>query len=133
VPVDVHVTVAVDLGGQSDPEPDPPWWRRIRWGYHAAMVVLSFPLSGPWAWVLNDVRHEKGLDAAWVMAAVVWAFIAVWENVTRVRSLEAHGEAWIPKARAAIARLLLYAVITATVLTLPLTTLVYWITGVPSP
>lgn len=133
MPVDVHVTVHVQAGGDPDPEPDPPWWRRIRWGYHLGMAVLAFPVSGPWAWVLNDVRHEKNLAAAWVMAAFVWALIAVWDNVCRIRALQAHPEAWLPKLRAFIARLLLYAVITATVLTLPLTTLVYWITGVRTP
>jgi hypothetical protein len=127
------VTIAVDVGGPVDPEPEPAWWRRIRWGYHLAMAAAAFPASGPWAWVLNDVRDEQGLGAAWVMAAFVWALIAVWDNVCRIRATEAHPEAWLPKLRAAIARWLLYAVITATVLTLPLTTLVYWITGVDTP
>lgn len=97
------------------------------------MVLLAFPASGPWAYVLADVRDEKGLAAAWVMDAVAWALVAVWDNVARIRALEAHPEAWIPKARAAVARLLLYAVVTATALTLPITTLVYWITGVDTP
>ncbi|MFF7452119.1 MULTISPECIES: hypothetical protein [unclassified Streptomyces] len=97
------------------------------------MTALAFPLSGPWAWVLNDVRHEKSLTAAWVMATVAWALLAVWDNVCRIRALQAHREAWIPKIRATIARLLLYAVITATALTLPLTTAVFWITGVRTP
>lgn len=131
-PVDVHVTVTVDLQGPPDPPPN-PWWRRIRWGYHSLMVFLAFPVSGPWAWVLNDVRAERGLAAAWVMAAIGWALTAVWDNVCRIRAMQAHPEAWLPKARAALARLLLYAVITATVLTLPITTLVYWITGVETP
>lgn len=131
VPVDVHVTVTVDVGG--DPDPDPPWWQRIRWGYHLLMICLAFPASGPWAWVLNDVRNEQSLAAAWVMAAVVWALIAVWDNTCRIRALQAHPEAWLPKIRAVIARLLLYAVITATCLTLPLATATFWITGVPSP
>lgn len=124
--------MTVDLGGGPDPDPDPPWWRRIRWGYHLAMAVLAFPISGPWAYVLADVRDEKSLAAAWVMAAVVWALIAVWDNTCRIRALEAHPEAWMPKVRARLARLLLYAVITATCLTLPLTTAVFWITGVHS-
>ncbi|MFI8535374.1 hypothetical protein ACIGMX_34655 [Streptomyces aquilus] len=132
VPVDVKVTVHVDLGGDPEAEPDPPWWMRVRWGYHLGMVLLAFPVSGPWAFVLADVRDEKGLAAAWVIAAVVWALIAVWDNVVRIRAAEAHPEAWLPKIRALVARLLLYAVITATVLTLPLTTLVFWITGVHS-
>jgi hypothetical protein len=132
VPVDVHVTVTVDLQGPPDPPPD-PWWRRIRWGYHALMVLLAFPVSGPWAKVLDSVRDEEGLPAAWVMAAIVWALAAVWDNVSRIRALHAHPDAWLPKCRAGIARLLLYAAITATVLTLPITTLVYWITGVDTP
>ncbi|WP_199791691.1 hypothetical protein [Streptomyces turgidiscabies] len=132
VPVDVHVTVTVDLQGPLDPPPD-PWWRRVRWGYHALMVLLAFPVSGPWAAVLDSVRHQEGLPAAWVMAAIVWALVAVWDNVSRIRALHAHPEAWLPKIRARVARLLLYAVITATVLTLPITTLVYWITGVDTP
>jgi hypothetical protein len=133
VPVDVHVTVHVDLGGDPDPEPDPPWWKRIRWGYHAAMCALALPVSGPWARVLDAVRHDEGLAAAWVMAAVVWALIAVWDNVVRIRARHADPDAWLPKLRAGLARLLLYAAILATTLTLPLTTAVYWITGVPSP
>jgi hypothetical protein len=130
-PVDVHVIVTVDVAG--DPDPEPPWWARIRWGYHLLMISIAFPVSGPWAWVLNDVRDEKGLAAAWVMAAVVWAVIAVWDNVCRIRALQAHPEAWLPKIRATVARVLLYAAITATALTLPLTTATFWITGVQSP
>ncbi len=94
------------------------------------MLVLALPLSGPWAWVLTDVQEEKGLDAAWVMAIIPLALAAVWDNVTRIRALQAHPDEWLPKARAALARLILYAMATATVLALPLTTLVYWITGV---
>lgn len=131
-PVDVHVTVTVDLQGPPDPPPI-PWWRRIRWGYHALMVLLAFPVSGPWAKVLDSIRHDAGLPAAWVMAATVWALAAVWDNVSRIRARHADPDAWLPKCRAAIARLLLYAVITATVLALPITTLVYWITGVDTP
>lgn len=129
-PIDVHVHVTVDQGGHPDPLPDPSWWRRIRWGYHAAMLFLAFPLSGPWAWVLADVRDEKGLAGAWVMAIIPLACAAVWDNVCRIRAAQAHPEAWLPKGRATLARLLLYAMATATVLTLPLTTLVYALTGV---
>lgn len=131
-PVDVHVHVTVSQGGPPDP-PQIPWWRRIRWGYHALMVLLAFPVSGPWAKVLDSVRHGEGLPAAWVMAATVWALAAVWDNVSRIRARHADPDAWLPKWRAGIARLLLYAVITATTLALPITTLVYWITGVDTP
>ncbi|MGW0566098.1 hypothetical protein [Streptomyces tauricus] len=130
MPVDVHVHVTIDVGGPPDPPEDPPWWKRVRWGHHAAMLFLALPVSGPWAWVLADVRDTEGLAGAWVMAIIPLALVAVWDNVTRIRAQQAHPDEWLPKARAALARLLLYAMATATVLTLPLTTLVYWITGV---
>lgn len=94
------------------------------------MLFLAFPLSGPWAYVLADVRDEKGLAAAWVMAIIPLALAAVWDNVARIRAMQAHPDEWLPKGRAAAARLLLYAMATATALTLPVTTLVYAITGV---
>jgi hypothetical protein len=94
------------------------------------MLVAAFPLSGPWAWVLADVRDTESLAGAWVMAVLPLALVAVWDNAARIRARHADPDEWLPKLRAAAARLALYAGATATVLTLPLTTIVYWITGV---
>ncbi|MYR45069.1 hypothetical protein [Streptomyces sp. SID5910] len=129
-PLDVHVHVTIDVGGPPDPPPAPPWWRRIRWGYHLGMLTLALPLSGPWAWILADVRDEESLAGAWVMAIVPLALVAVWDNVTRIRARQADPDEWLPRLRAGVARLALYAMATATVLTLPITTLVYALTGV---
>jgi predicted deacylase len=50
--------------------------------------------------------------------------------VYRVAAAGAADELWAPKLRAALARLLLWAAVIGTVLALPVTTLVYAITGV---
>jgi hypothetical protein len=94
------------------------------------MLALALPLSGPWAWVLADVRDSEGLAGAWVMAIVPLALVAAWDNVARIQARHADPDAWLPKLRAGVARLALYAAATATVLTLPITTLVYALTGV---
>ncbi|MGW4300407.1 hypothetical protein ACWEHT_11580 [Streptomyces sp. NPDC004646] len=133
VPVDVHVTVTIDQGGLSvlpGPEPGPRWWQRIRIGYNAALLALSTPLSGPWSWVLAHVRDEESLAGAWVMALIPLAVLTVLDNARRVEAVGAHPDLWGPKWRAALVRLLLWAAITATALTLPITTLAYLMTGV---
>lgn len=130
IPVDVHVTVTIGAGGPPDPPPDPPWWRRIRWGYHAAMAALAFPLSGPWAWVLAHVRDDTSLAGAWVMAVIPLATVAFWDNAARIQARHADPDLWGPRIRAAVARLALYATAEATALTLPLYSLVIVLTGV---
>lgn len=133
VPVDVHVTVTVDHGGwlvPADPDPVPRWWQRIRIGYNAALILLSMPLTGPWSWVLASVRDEASLAGAWVMALIPLVVLAFLDNARRAEAAGAHPDLWGPKLRAGVARLLLWAAVIATVLTLPITTLVTILTGV---
>ncbi|MEV0441826.1 hypothetical protein AB0I84_05945 [Streptomyces spectabilis] len=127
--MDVHVRVTI---GTPIPEPQPEqrWWERIRIGYNAGLIVLALPVSGPWAWVLASVRDDESLAGAWVMAAVPITVLALLDNARRAEATGANPDLWGPKARAALARLLLWAAVLATVLTLPVTTLVYVLTGV---
>ncbi|MFD8805586.1 hypothetical protein [Streptomyces sp. NPDC059597] len=130
------MTVTIDPGGLPvlpDPEPGPRWWQRVRIGYNLALLALSTPMSGPWSWVLAHVRDEQSLAGAWVMALIPLAILAVLDNARRAEAAGANPDLWAPKWRAAITRLLLWAAITATVLTLPITTLVYLMTGVHTP
>jgi hypothetical protein len=127
--VDVHVTVTIAAGG-GDPEPPPRWWQRIRIAYNAACAACALGLSGPWAWVLSSVRDEESLAGAWVMAAVPLVVVGFLDNARRVEAAAAHPDLWAPKLRAALTRTVLWALLEATALTLPVTTLVYLITGV---
>ncbi|MFF9285417.1 hypothetical protein [Streptomyces griseosporeus] len=133
IPVDIRVSVTVDQGGWPsgpDPEPGPRWWQRIRWGYNLALAALSFPLAGPWASLLASVRDEASLAGAWVMAVIPLIVLAVLDNARRVEARNADPDLWAPKWRAALARLLLWAAVIGPALTLPITTLVYALTGV---
>ncbi|MFJ2731415.1 hypothetical protein [Streptomyces sp. NPDC087317] len=133
VPVDVHVTVTIDQGGPlipADPEPRPRWWQRIRIGYNLALAALSLSLAGPWAAVLAAVRDEESLTGAWVMALIPLVILGFVDNAKRAEAVGAHPDLWAPKWRAALARLLLWAAVIGTCLALPLTTLVYALTGV---
>jgi hypothetical protein len=133
VPVDVHVTVTFDQGGPlvpADPPPGPRWWSRIRIGYNIALAVLSLTLAGPWAHVLTSVRDEESLAGAWVMALIPLTILAVIDNAKRAEAAGANPDLWAPKWRAAIARFLLWAAVIGTLLALPVTTLVYVLTGV---
>ncbi|MET9142425.1 hypothetical protein [Streptomyces sp. NPDC004042] len=130
-----HHHVYVDLPpiylpGHPDPEPVPRWWQRIRIAYNAGLAFLATPLSGPWAWVLIHVRDDGSLTGAWVMALIPLAVLGLWDNVRRAEAAGAHPDLWPPKLRAGLARLLLWAAVIGTVLALPITTLVYLITGV---
>ncbi|WP_086765371.1 hypothetical protein [Streptomyces bobili] len=87
-------------------------------------------MSGPWAWVLQSVRDEQSLAGAWVMASIPLAVLVLLDNARRVEAMAAHHDLWAPKLRAALTRTALWAAVLATVLTLPITTLVYLITGV---
>lgn len=125
--VHVHVTIGTPV---PDAEPEERWWQRIRIGYNAALAFLSMPLTSPWSWVLADVRDDGSLAGAWAMAGVPIALFALLDNVRRVEAAGANPDLWGPKVRAALARLLLWAAVLATALTLPVATLVYVITGV---
>lgn len=134
-PIDVHVRVEVDVpaGGwlvPADPESGPRWWGRIRLGYNAACAVAGFILCGPWAWVLVSVRDEASLAGAWVMALIPLTVIAFIDNARKVEALHADPDLWAPRLKAAIARTLLCAFVEATALSLPITTLIYVMTGV---
>ncbi|WP_202551117.1 hypothetical protein [Streptomyces sp. SID8352] len=133
MPVDIHVTVTIDQGGWPalpDPEPAPRWWRRIRWGYNTALALLSLTLAGPWGALLAAVRDEESLAGAWVMASIPLIVLGLLDNARRVEALHADPDLWAPKWRAATVRLLLWAAVLGTLLTLPITTLVYALTGV---
>ncbi|WCN07332.1 hypothetical protein [Streptomyces sp. M92] len=127
------MTVTVDQGGWlsvPDPEPGPRWWQKIRWGYNLALAFLSLTLAGPWGAVLASVRDEEPLAGAWVMALIPLVVLAFLDNARRAEAAGADPDLWAPKWRAACVRLLLWAAVLGTVLTLPITTLVYVLTGV---
>ncbi|MFF8482352.1 hypothetical protein [Streptomyces antibioticus] len=133
VPVDVHITVTIEQGGPlvpADPDPGPRWWQRIRWGYNLACATAGLALSGPWAWILAAARDEASLAGAWVIALIPLTVLAVLDNARRVEAAAAHPDLWAPKIRAALVRTVLWAAAEATALTLPITTLVYLLTGV---
>ncbi|MGV9282134.1 hypothetical protein [Streptomyces sp. NPDC003730] len=128
-----HYYLAEPAGGPlsvPDPEPGPRWWQRIRIGYNAALAVLSLSLAGPWGALLANVRDEESLAGAWVMALVPLVVVAFLDNARRAEAAGANPDLWAPKWRAAGTRLLLWAAVLGAVLTLPLTTLVYALTGV---
>ncbi|MEU4169466.1 hypothetical protein AB0F46_21645 [Streptomyces sp. NPDC026665] len=131
--VHVHVDVALPDGylpQVPDPQPGPRWWQRRRPGYTAACLLIAWPLSSPWAALLADVRDTESLAGAWVMAIGPLIVLAFADNVYRVAAAGAAGDLWIPKIRAACARILLLTATIATARALPLTTLVYAVTGV---
>lgn len=133
VPVDVHVHVTIDQGGPLlpvDPGPGPRWWQGIRIGYNFALAMLSLTVAGPWSAVLVAVRDEASLAGAWVMALIPLVILGFLDNARQVEARHADPDLWAPKWRAALFRTLLWAAVLATVLTLAITTLVYWITGV---
>lgn len=133
IPVDVHVTVTIDQGGWPavpDPEPLPRWYQRIRWGYNIGLALLSLTLAGPWSAVLASVRAEESLIGAWVMALIPLVVLGFVDNARRAEAAGADPDLWAPKWRAAITRFLLWAAVIAPALTLPITTLVYALTGV---
>lgn len=125
-PVDVHVTLS---WAASEPE-RPAWWRRIRWGYNAGCLLCAMPVSTPWAWVLESARDGQALAGAWTLAAISAAVLALLDNARRVEAEAAHPDLWRPKIRATRARVLLDAALIATATTLPITTVVYLVTGV---
>lgn len=135
VPVDVHVTVTIDPGGSlvpADPEPGPRWWGRIRIGYNAGCAFAGFVCCSPWAWVLASIRHDEGLGAAWVAALIPLAVLYLLDNGRQVEADNADPRLIMPRIRAAIARILLWSAVEATALTLPVASIIYALTGVPS-
>ncbi|MEU8723536.1 hypothetical protein [Streptomyces antimycoticus] len=133
-PVHVHVDVHIDpsawLPVEPEPEPLPRWYQRIRWGYNLACALAALPISAPWAAALGSCRYEAGLGAAWVLALVPLGITAFADNVRRIEAAGAHPDLLPPKVRAAVCRVLLYAQVIAIGIALPVTTLVYIITGV---
>ena len=133
VPVDVHVTVTIDHGGPlvpADPDPGPRWWRRFRIGYNAACAFAGLGICGPWAWVLVSIRDTGSLAGAWVAAIIPGAILYLLDNARQVEADHADERLIAPRMRAAVTRILLWAAAEATALALPITTLVYLITGV---
>lgn len=97
------------------------------------MAALAFPCCGPWARVLDTARHDMPLTGTWVVAIIPLALAAVWDNAARIQARHADPDLWMPRIRAFVARLALYAGAEATALALPITTTVYLITGVQAP
>ncbi|MFI1889838.1 hypothetical protein [Streptomyces jumonjinensis] len=112
------------------PAPEPRWWQRVRWVYNGACILAAMPVTGPVAWVLADIRDSQGLAGAWLLAAVPLVVVATLDNARRVEAEAAHPHLWAPKIRAAAMRTLLWAVVIATVTTLPVETVVLVLTGV---
>ncbi|APY88187.1 hypothetical protein [Streptomyces alfalfae] len=127
----MHVTV--EPWTPVEPEPEPRWYQRIRIAYNAACALIGLIICGPWAWVLDSIRDEQGLAGAWVMALIPLVVLGFLDNARRIEAEAAHPDLWAPKWRAALARVLLWAAILATALTLPIATTVYWMTGVHAP
>ncbi|MEU8968133.1 hypothetical protein AB0D11_02460 [Streptomyces monashensis] len=96
------------------------------------MAALAFPCCGPWARVLTAAHHDMPLEGAWVVAVIPLALAAFWDNAARIQARHADPDLWMPRIRAFVARLALYATAEATALALPVTTLVYLMTGVNS-
>lgn len=136
VPVDVHVAVTIDAAGPLvpvEPEPGPRWWQRIRIAYNIACAIGGFVICGPWAWLLTAAREGQGLAAAWVAALIPLLISAFIDNARRVEALHADPDLWLPRLKAVVARVVLWAFLEAAALALPVTSLVYWITGVQTP
>ncbi|MEU8886718.1 hypothetical protein [Streptomyces sp. NPDC048442] len=113
-----------------EPEPGPSWWVRCRPFYNAACIVAGSPATTWWADVLSLARDEAGLAGAWVIALIPLATLVFADQVYRVAAAGAAKELWIPKARAAGARTLLWSALIATCIALPFLTVVYVLTGV---
>ncbi|MFJ9758306.1 hypothetical protein [Streptomyces sp. NPDC101149] len=88
------------------------------------------PLTGWWATVLAACRDEAGLAAAWALAAVPGAVVAFADNVHRIAAAGAADGLWLPKVRATISRVLLWTAVLGPALSLPVSTIVYVLTGV---
>ncbi|MEU0808778.1 hypothetical protein [Streptomyces sp. NPDC005970] len=129
VHVDVHIDPSAWLA-VPEPEPLPRWYQRIRIGYNFACAAASLPIATPWAAALGSCRYEAGLGAAWVVALVPLGITAFADNVRRIEAAGAHPDLAPPKVRAAVCRVLLYAQVIAIAIALPVTTIVYVITGV---
>ncbi|MEX3101228.1 MULTISPECIES: hypothetical protein [unclassified Streptomyces] len=127
----MHVTI--DPGGPLvpvDPDPGPRWYRRFRIGYNLACALVGFGICGPWAWVLLSIRDTGSLAGAWVTAIIPGAILYLLDNARQVEADHADERLIAPRIRAAVTRTLLWAAAEAATLTLPVTTLVYLITGV---
>lgn len=130
-PIDVHAHVTVEPWAPVEPEPG--WYQRIRIAYNVICAFVGLTICGPWAWVLASVRDEQGLAGAWVLALIPLVVLGFLDNARRIEAAAAHPDLWAPKWRAALARVLLWAAILATVLTMPIATTVYLMTGVHAP
>ncbi|MER6607363.1 hypothetical protein ABT282_15975 [Streptomyces sp. NPDC000927] len=131
-PMDIHIHIdpSAWLPVEPEPEPGPPWWIRWRPGYQTACIIAGLPITDFWSGVLVFFRDDTTLTTAWVVAAIPLGITAMADNVYRIAAAGAHPDLWHPKIRAAGARILLWALALATLLSLPLTTVIYWITGV---
>ncbi|WP_018385280.1 hypothetical protein [Wenjunlia vitaminophila] len=127
--LDVHITPPRSPAA-TEPEPGPGWWERHRPGYQAACILAGLPITGAWAAVLDACRTEAGLAGAWVLALGPLTATALADNICRAAAAGADPDLWPPRIRAAVARVALWAAVIATALALPVTTVVYLLTGV---
>ncbi|WP_432147937.1 hypothetical protein [Streptomyces sp. bgisy029] len=129
-PLDIYVHATFSLiPVEPEPEPGPRWWTRCRPVHNAVCILIGLPLTRLWATVLTSVREEESLAGAWVMAVIPLAVIAVADNRFRVAAALAHDELFLPRLRAAVARILLWAVVLGAAAALPVATIVYAFTG----
>ncbi|MFI7239690.1 hypothetical protein [Streptomyces cyaneofuscatus] len=130
-PLDIHLYIEASLvPAPVEPEPGPRWWTRCRPVHNAVCILIGLPLTRGWAAVLGSVREEESLAGAWVMAVIPLAVVALADNRLRVAAALAHDELFLPKLRAAAARILLWVTVLGTAAALPVATIVYAFTGV---
>ncbi|MER6235937.1 hypothetical protein ABT185_07655 [Streptomyces clavifer] len=129
-PIHIYIDPSAWLPA-TEPEPRPSWWARCRPGYNLACILVGLPLTSGWAGVLVDVRDEASLAGAWVMATIPLAIVAVADNHHRIAA-RSHPDLWMPRARAAGARVLFGVTTLGAATALPIATIVYAITGVRS-
>ncbi|MCX5201063.1 hypothetical protein OG897_06250 [Streptomyces sp. NBC_00237] len=113
-----------------EPEPGPAWWTKCRPIYNGVCVLAGSPVTTWWTDVLGTARTEAGLAGAWVIALIPLGILMFADQVYRVAAAGAAEELWLPKARAAVARTLLWSALIATAIVLPVITAVYVLTGV---
>jgi hypothetical protein len=132
-PGDIHFHthyVFTNLPAIPEPEPGPAWWVRCRPFYNLACILAGYPVTTWWADVLGSAREEAGLAGAWVIALIPLAILVFADQIHRVAAAGAAEDLWIPKAKSAVTRTLLWSALIATCIALPFLTVAYVLTGV---
>ncbi|MFC9752998.1 hypothetical protein [Streptomyces sp. NPDC056921] len=128
--IHIHIDPSAWLPVEPESEPGPPWWIRWRPGYQAACIAAGLPLTDAWSGLLALLRDDASLTSAWVVAAIPLGIAALADNHHRITAAGANPDLWMPKIKAAGARIVLWSLTLSTGLALPLTTVIYWVTGV---